>query len=134
MEKIYIDNEFVKLYYVEEDKMIISSWKKTPTSEIYREVFEKLYDVIVENSATKFLSDTKLQGAISPEDRNWLSNVMMHRGLSAGLTHIATVLAKDVFKKYYLSKLQKDSTKVGMYAFEMFDDFDKAKEWLLSQE
>ena len=127
-----LNNEYIELSYDKQSEIITLIWKEVVTSEEYRKAFSVILDAVIENKIPRYLADTSNQGEISPIDRKWLETEIIPKAIKGGLKYIATVLKKDAFKKYYLSKVQKKSTSEGI-AFEMFDDIDKAKEWLLSK-
>ena len=131
--EILLDNDYAVVTFEKELNLIILAWKKFVNDVEYRNTFELVKEKVIEFAIPYFLSDTRKQGKISPVDRKWLETEIIPPAIKGGLKFSATVLEKNAFKNYYLSKLKAHSTKTGMSAFEMFDDYDKAREWLLSQ-
>ncbi len=133
MEEIILDTDFVKITYDTEAKILIQRWKRIVTSEEYRKAFQASLDAVSKYNIPLFLSDTSKEGVISPEDRKWLEEVIIPQAVKNGLKYSATIMDKDLYKKYYLSKLKNASEESGM-RFRIFDDYDEGLKWLLSQE
>ncbi|MBN2663107.1 MAG: hypothetical protein JXR68_05615 [Bacteroidales bacterium] len=127
------DSDFAEIFYNNDNKMVLLSWKRPVNSEEYRTAFLKVLKTFTEHNFHLLLSDTRLQGAISPSDRKWLETEIIPIAIEAGLKYTATVISEDVFKKYYLGKLKEKSQKAGMTEFEIFDNYDRAIKWLLDK-
>jgi len=134
MKDIIFDSKCAQIYYEHDNKLLVIIWKRVVLSDEYKQAFSIVLDAVKKYNAPLFLSDTRLQGAIGPDDRIWLETEMIPQALSAGLKYSATVLPKDAFKKYYLTKIKDQSKKSGMTGFELFEDFDEARMWLLSDD
>ncbi len=133
MEEIILDTDFVKITYDTEAKLLIQRWKRIVTSEEYRKAFQVSLEAVSKYNIPLFLSDTSKEGVISPEDRKWLEEVIIPKAVKNGLKYSATIMDKDLYKKYYLSKLKNASEESGM-RFRIFDNYDEGLKWLLSQE
>ncbi len=130
-EKIY-KSDYAEIIYEKENNLVTLTWKGFVTSEQYREVFGKVKDVIVEKRVARFLANTTDEGPITPQDRKWLETEIVPITVKAGLQYSATIMSKDVFKKYYLSQIKNSSEKSGMSGFRIFDDLEEGRKWLLS--
>ncbi len=133
MNEIIFETDFAKIVYYPNDKLLELIWKRIITSSEYKEGFKIILNTIQERDIAFLLTDTSKQGVISPEDRQWLETEMIPPAIKAGLKYSATVLDKNIFKQIYMSKIVDASKKTGMEAFKLFDDIEKAREWLLSQ-
>ena len=133
MEEIILDTDFVKITYDTEAKLLIQRWKRIVTSEEYRKAFQVSLEAVSKYNIPLFLSDTSKEGVISPEDRKWLEEVIIPKAVKNGLKYSATIMDKDLYKKYYLSKIKNASEESGM-RFRIFDNYDEGLKWLLSQE
>jgi len=131
--QILFEKDYATITYEADLKLLTLSWKRFVSSQEYRIAFSAVLKSIEEKRIPLFLADTRKQGIISPTDRKWLESEMIPPALKVGLKYVATLLNKDIFKKYYLSKIKEHSENSGMSAFEMFDDYDKARAWLLSK-
>lgn len=130
--EILFDKEYCIITYEKDKNLISLVWKRIISSEEYRRGFEVLKNIILEKQIKRLLTDSRNQGIISPDDRKWLETKVIPVAIKGGLKYVATVLAKDVFKQYYLTKIQSKSKKSGMSEFEIFESIQKAKEWLLN--
>ncbi len=131
MEEIILDTDFVKITYKPDAKLLVQRWKRVITSEEYRKGFQTSLDTVIKYNIPLFLSDTTKEGIISPEDRKWLEEEVIPKAVQNGLKYSATIMNKDLLKKYYLSKLKNASEQSGM-RFRIFDDYDEGIQWLLS--
>ncbi|MBN2892113.1 MAG: hypothetical protein JXL97_09615 [Bacteroidales bacterium] len=131
MKEVLLDKEFAEVYYESDLNVITVIWRSIVDSKQYKETFEIILKGIGKYDIPLFLSDTRKQGVVDPKDRKWLETEIIPAALKAGLKYTATVLSKDIFKKYYLNKLKDESKKAGMAGFGIFDDFDEAKDWLM---
>ena len=91
-------------------------------------------DTILKYNAALFLSDTSKEGVIAPEDRKWLEEEIIPVAIKNGLKYAATIMDKNLFKKYYLKKIKEASQQFGMMSLRIFDDYEEGRKWLLSQE
>jgi hypothetical protein len=132
MEIVLFEKDFSKIIYEEEQKLLSQIWLRPVTSAEYRESFSKVLEIIQEKKVPLFLSDTSMEGIISPEDRQWLEQEMIPKAVVAGLKYSATILNPDAFKKYYLKKIKSKSEESGM-KFRIFGDREEGRKWLLSQ-
>ncbi len=133
MEIVLFDKDFSQITYDEAHKLLSQIWKRPVTSAEYRESFSKVLEIIQEKKVPLFLSDTSMQGIISPEDRMWLEQDMIPDAVKAGLQYSATILNPDTFKKYYLQKIKSKSEEAGI-KFRIFGDRQEGIDWLLSRE
>ncbi len=133
MKEILYDTDIAQIYFEQENKLLTLVWKRYLVSGEYRDVFSRVLEFIQQKDVQKFLADTRLEGTIHPEDRKWLETDVVPAAVKAGLKYSATILDANVFKKYYLSQIKNTSEKSGMNAFQIFDDYDKGRQWLLDQ-
>ncbi len=132
MEEIILDTDFVKIIYNPDTKLLVQRWKRVITSEEYRKGFQTSLDTVIKYNIPLFLSDTTQEGIVAPDDRKWLEEVVIPQAVKNGLKYSATIMDKDLFKKYYLGKIKNASEQTGM-RFRIFDDYDEGLKWLLSQ-
>ena len=133
MGEIIFDTDVAKAFFEAEYNLVTLVWKKIVSSAEYRETFSRVADYIIGNKTPKFLADTRLQGIIHPNDRKWLEREIIPKAVKAGLKFTATVLDKNIFKKYYLSTLKDVSESSGMNFFRLFDNYDQGRQWILEQ-
>ncbi len=137
MKEIIKENKYVEISYEKEIKLGMIKWKsKIIPSEEYRGAFNILIDYGDKNKGTErrvayFLSDTTIQGVVSPADRKWFQEDAVPRAIATGLSKGAVVMSASVFKKYYINLILKTIKTFDM-PFKIFSDYDTAISWLTS--
>jgi len=131
--EIYFENEYVTVRYIEELNAVSQVWKefKVISFEDYKQVFNKSQNLQRLKKAENFISDTRKQGIINPEQRKWLINESLPEAVSISMKRIAVVAEMNVFKRYYLNTLMSSINKLKI-PFKIFNDNDKAKQWILN--
>ncbi len=132
MQEIIFDKDFAVIKLDKELSLMELEWKRIISSSEYREGFRCVLENIENNSIARIITDSRKQGIIAPEDRIWLETEMIPKAIKGGLRYIATVMSENVFKKYYLNQIVKQSTKSGI-EMELFDNYNNAKNWILSK-
>ncbi|MBL3657330.1 hypothetical protein [Fulvivirga sediminis] len=85
---------------------IIWTEDKSLTIEQYQKPFQVLLDWSQGSKmVTLFLSDTRNQGVVSPENRKWFEYEMLPAAIKGGLKRAAVISGGNVFKRYYLNIL-----------------------------
>ena len=134
MKKILLDKEYVEVAYIQKYKLIQVIWKgKKFTSEEYKEAFNVGLDYSEKNNIriNIFISDTRKQGIVSPEDRKWFQKEAIPRAIKTGLKRAAVVMSTNPFKRYYMNLIMKiiNTFKLPM---KLFSDYDSALKWCIS--
>lgn len=132
MSTITLQNtEFSTVTFDTTNNIGIIDWKQIKqTSEGYKESFTVLIDYIKDkNLSVKFLSDTRKQSVVSPDDRKWFQTVAVPLAQKYGLKRAAVVISGNVFKKYYMNMILMAMKKLPV-DIKIFDDVQLAKDWL----
>jgi len=138
MKEIIKNNKYVEVCFIHEMKLGRIVWKsKIIPSEEYRDAFLVLIDFAEKVKGTEgrvalFLSDTTIQGVVSPDDRKWFQEVALPRAVATGLKKACVVMSGSVFKKYYINLILKTVKKFDL-PFKVFNNYDEAVEWLTSE-
>jgi hypothetical protein len=132
MEKeVVLDLPVVTVYYDRQRQLGKIEWHGNPTKEEYRKPFLTLLEWAAKgNPVIRFLSDTRQQGVVSPENRKWFEKEMLPAALEAGLLRAAVLTDSNVFKMYYLNMILSAVNKFNM-PFKIFNDEDKAVAFLM---
>ena len=132
MEKLFWDNEYSKVTYNSETKVGSVIWKsKTAPFEDYKAAFNVLIEYAKTHDFYTFLSDTRDQGVVSPENRTWFQKDAIPRALSTGLKRGAVIISGNVFKRYYMNLIIKTLKKFKL-DIKLFDTPENAMKWILS--
>ncbi|MDN4164362.1 STAS/SEC14 domain-containing protein [Cytophagales bacterium LB-30] len=133
MEQNILELPYVSVIYVEEMKLGKIIWHGNPSREEYKKPFLTLVDWAKKgHEVTRFLSDTRNQGVVSPENRKWFETEMVPSAISVGLKRAAVLTDSNVFKMYYLNMILSALNKFNM-PFKIFNEETKAIEFLMSE-
>jgi len=131
MEEIAIlEENYAKAHYVPNRKLIQIVWNGNLTTEQYQKAFIYALDfqeksgVLVYN----FISDTRKQGNVSPDNRKWFESYVIPRTVKQGLKRGAVVFDGSIFKKYYLNIILQSTNKFKL-PFKLFNSFEEAFAW-----
>ena len=128
----FIDNEFVKAYFYPDIKLMHYIWQKQCTGDNYKKNFQIALDFAANHDANYFLSDIRMQGAVSPDDRKWFENVAIPGAIERGLKKAGVIFDGNAFKMYYLNMLLKVFAKKAI-PMKLFNDTQIAINWLIGK-
>ena len=134
MEKEIFKETYVRVVYDTERFIGKVIWTGSPTPEQYKVPFKVLLDFAAKgNKVTRFLSDTRDQGVVNPENRKWFEKEMVPAAIKAGLKRAAAVTGGNVFKKYYVNMILSAVNKFGM-PLRVFLDEESAVKFLMEED
>jgi len=130
---IVYENEYSKAYFDTDLKAGIIDWKNKKLNE---EEYRRPLEALIEYSKGKkvfenYMSDIRLQSVVSPNSRKWFETVMIPAAIKNGLKRGAVIITKNPFKKHYMNMIISSSRKYPI-KIKVFDNPEKAKEWLMS--
>lgn len=121
-----VENAF--LVYDSEYDMITFKWLGFVSEEEYRMAVTIAYEKTVEFGVTRWLTDTREGKVVSLEAQKWMLNDFIPNYISkSSLRRVAYLVAKDFFRQIYIDKVK---SSFGDYQIEVFEDAEKAKNWL----
>ncbi|AMM52558.1 hypothetical protein TH61_17110 [Rufibacter sp. DG15C] len=126
---IQIDKD-LSLLYVE--------WFKHPQSSEFREVYQRLADIILGSQVKYWLSDARAIHYLELGDQNWIIKEMAPLLKQSKLLKFARLITKegmemmDVVRLY--DQLEHNPELVVKTKFELFNNSEDALEWLLADE
>lgn len=131
MEIELMNEPYVKVVYDKERHIGKIIWSGNPTVDQYKKPFGVLLDWAAKgNPVPRFLSDTRNQGVVSPENRKWFEKEMIPAAIAAGLRRSAAITGGNVFKRYYLNMILSAVNKFNM-PFKIFSDEESAVKFLM---
>ncbi|GAA0192906.1 hypothetical protein GCM10009122_55770 [Fulvivirga kasyanovii] len=108
-------------------------WQGNPKQEEYKKPFLVLLDWAQKgNVVSRFLSDTRNQGVVSPENRKWFEAEMVPASINAGCKRSAVITSGNVFKRYYLNMILAVVNKFDM-PFKIVQDEESAIAFLMEK-
>lgn len=127
--EIVFENEFSRLSYEEDLKILTITWKNKKLSlEEYQRPFKLALEFMTKKPVENYISDIRDQGIVSPDFRKWLQEVAMPEAAKAGLKRVVGVANVNVFKQYYINHVFQSAKKFGL-PFKMFNTIEEAKKW-----
>ncbi|MBN1790478.1 MAG: hypothetical protein JW830_08285 [Bacteroidales bacterium] len=127
--EIVFENEFSRLSYEEDLKILTITWKNKKLSlEEYQRPFKLALEFMTKKPVDNYISDIRDQGIVSPDFRKWLQEVAMPEAAKAGLKRVVGVANVNVFKQYYINHVFQSAKKFGL-PFKMFNTIEEAKKW-----
>ncbi|UII25964.1 hypothetical protein LVD15_22085 [Fulvivirga maritima] len=131
-----LEEKYVKVLYDENLKLGKIIWQedKSLTTEQYQKPFQALLDWSNSGKTVAlFLSDTRDQGVVSPENRKWFEYEMVPAAIKGGLKRAAVISSGNVFKRYYLNILLNAVNKFNL-PFKIFADEESAIQFLTAKD
>lgn len=130
VETILLEESYVKLSYLPEKKTVLLVWNGTFTKEQYQNAFiaSLEFQQKAQVPVFNFLSDTRKQGMVNPENRKWFESYALPMALKQGLKRGGVVFDGSVFKKYYLNLILQASNKFK-FPFRLFNSLEEAITW-----
>jgi hypothetical protein len=133
MEKELMKESYVRVVYDSEKFLGKVIWSGSPTNEQYKKPFLVLLDWAAKgNKVSRFLSDTRDQGVVNPENRKWFEKEMVPAAMKAGLKRSAVITGANVFKRYYINMILSAVNKFNM-PFKFFSDEESAVNFLMEE-
>jgi hypothetical protein len=126
-----LGNEYVKLWYHPEPKIIHHEILNSPPSAIFREMLTKGAECLEQHGATKWLSDDSRNKLVQPEDNVWGDTVWAPRVIKAGFKFWAIVLPKQALGHLQMQRFCREYRARGVVV-ELFEKTDAALKWLTS--
>jgi hypothetical protein len=125
-----LNNEFVKLVYYPETKILSHTLKTKVVGAILRELFNTGHQAMVTYEATKWLSDDRNFPVLSISDERWAQTDWFPRVRDAGWKHWA--LVRNNANQTAKAALTKGYATLGINA-QLFSDVEQAMQWLILQ-
>jgi len=108
------------------------TWHGTPKGDEYQKPFMALINLAKQGHVvTRFLSDIRKQGVVSPDNRKWFEKEMVPAAIANGLKRAVVLTDGNAFKMYYINLILSAVNKFNM-PFKILNDEAKAMEFLMS--
>lgn len=134
MEQKIFDSPSAIVYYVADKHLAKIIWKGSVTPEEYKKPFLAIFDLANKGTVvTRFMSDIRNQGIVSPDSRKWFEKEMVPAAVAGGLKRAAVISGGNAFKTYYINLILGAVNKFDL-PFKIFNDEEKAIEFLMKEE
>lgn len=132
MEQKIVELPYATVTFIPEQELGKIVWHGTPRGDEYQKPFMALIDLAKKGTkVTRFLSDIRKQGVVSPDNRKWFEKEMVPAAISNGLKRAAVLSDANAFKAYYINLILGTVNKFNM-PFKIFNDEAKAIEFLMN--
>jgi hypothetical protein len=133
LKQTIIDNEFITMWYHPDEKILHHQFHtRVIFGEYFRGALNKGSELLKENNACKWLSDDRTNVVFTQEDMIWGMHDWSSRALEAGWKYWAIVKPRHAFGMISFDEFIHDYKQKGLI-IELFDDVEKAFEWLKEQ-
>ena len=126
-----VDNAHITLWVDPQRKLIHHQMHRACYGEVFRAALSAGVQAMQGAGATKWLSDDRLNGALSPEDEEWAKSVWFPATLKAGWKHWALVAPASVVGQMNMRRFTQTYAALGV-TVRVFTDPGPAEEWLAS--
>jgi len=134
MEQKIFESSAAVVYYISEKSLAKIIWKGNITPEEYKKPFLAIIDLSKKGTlVTRFMSDIRNQGIVSPESRKWFEKEMVPAAVEGGLKRAAVISGGNAFKTYYINLILGAVNKFNL-PFKIFNDEEKAIEFLMKED
>ncbi len=127
-----IDNEKVSLYYHPDTKIIHHEFHGFVFGPAFRDTLSAGVDLVKRNKATKWLSDDRMNSALTADDTEWGKSVWFPAVKAAGWKHWAVVMPEKAIGKLNMKDWIALYSSMGINA-RAFSNPDEAMAWLVAQ-
>ena len=124
-----IDNEYITIQYVSDKKMIYHVIHKPIADKALQAALDAGAEALKKYGVSKWLSDDRKNGPLSPEHLQWAFNDWNPRTVAAGWKYWANVVPEDLAAAGTLAPLMDTLFEVGLRMM-VFTDVEKATQWL----
>ena len=124
-----LDNQYARLVYYTQDKIVHHTFHKPLDSTHFRLVLNAGVDLLGKYGATKWLSDNRAIDPHSDEDNAWANTEWVPRAIAAGWKYWALVVPHDIKARMNLSGVVNSFFEKGIRVM-VFIDPDEAMTWL----
>lgn len=102
----FFDEEYASVYYLQEQEIIQVVWHRQPSEEEYRKTFYSAIAYVEKgNIFSRFMSDTRNQGVMSPAYRKWFEHEILPKAVEIGMKRAAVIIDANPFRRYYMNLL-----------------------------
>ena len=133
LQTVYKD-DYVKAEIDESQSFIYVEWYKHPNSEKFRQLFQKLAEITIENKIEYWLSDARAIHYLEFSDQNWLLQYIIPLFKNVSLKKFARITTKEGIALMDASRIYSGIEQQTEFEvktkFELFISKEAALDWL----
>jgi two-component sensor histidine kinase len=127
--QICFNSDYGTIFYNARNNMAGMVWKKQPTSEQYRVMFHKCYDIVRLYGTPYWISDIRKQGIIPVDDQKWMVESILIEAIQNGLKRIAGIYDPEQQNEDYRNRIKAPAHKLGV-EIDFFTSRKDAEGWI----
>lgn len=129
--QVCFSNSCCTVFYNAKINALALIWKQQPTSEQFRQIFNKSLEMVMLYNTPIWISEMKLQGEIAKPDAEWLINEIIPAAAQYGMKQIISILEPEQANDAYRQRLREGVPKKNV-TIHFFQSSDEAEEWIES--
>lgn len=133
MEKIIFDKPFLTVAADDEHFLINLRWKNFATSDEFREGLSFGLEYVKAHQTRRWLANLRDMSIIKEADRLWTNNEWFPALAKTSLKRMAIIVSLDYLNQSSVNRIMHKAEEVIGFETEYFNDFDRAKEWLMQR-
>ncbi len=131
MEQTFFESEAIILNYYKSERLVELLWKRTPTSDEFRDAYTLAAQYAQNHKVSCFLSDMRNEGIIDMSNIKWLESEIIPAAIKLGIKKIALVSEETFYSTLYAETLKKKLENSSMQV-RILSDISEAKAWLIA--
>lgn len=128
-EIIIVDNPYITVKYLNDTKIVFHTIHKPVGGQVFRSALNAGTDALKRYGASKWLSDDRLNGPVSDEDREWSFQNWNLPTIQAGWKYWALVVPNELIAAGSLTPVIEKLYEYGLRMM-TFSTVEAALEWL----
>lgn len=126
----YKSMHYLDVYTDLEQSWVYLNWKGTPTVDEVKQGVEMALEAMKDKELGKILNDNRELKGTWTGAMDWIVNDWWPRAMDAGFRAIAYIYSPDVFGKFSVDALLKQTDENGPVKQKPFKTIEEAKTWL----
>lgn len=124
-----LSNQYATVVFHYDKKIVHHTFHQPISGEAFRQVLNTGIELLRLHGATKWLSDDRGNGPLSPEDTEWSKTNWFPRAFEAGWKYWALVVPEDIYAQMNLKEFVDSYYEQGLRIM-VFVEPDAALRWL----
>ncbi|HEY9048824.1 MAG TPA: ATP-binding protein [Ohtaekwangia sp.] len=128
--QVFYSSDAAQVYYDADVDVMVMHWKRSASSEEFREIFTKVLNSLQVYNSPAWISDIRNRGTISDEDHAWLRTHILNEAIRVGLKRTALIVREEQSPEY-----SDDEEKICLMAgveIRSFTSIEEALIWVRS--
>lgn len=129
----YFVNIYATIRWDDSCQAVVVIWHRYAPSAEYRQVKNKVLELLVLQRGCQILTDDTNRGVIDLKDQEWTAQDWFPRAVAAGYVRIARVITSNLLTKLAVDRTRRHRSSPDSFEEDQFATFEEAKAWLMTQ-